>query len=305
MKHFHPGLAAMRLAGKYPSLARFILGGVAKGYIAFRQSPPRLFTNVAGSIGYLARTEARLGNGMKVQVVWNDTGGCGYGIWRSGWYEPDTVNAISSLLRPGMTFFDVGANMGQYTLLAAGLGCKTHSFEPAPAMMEFLAANVKPVEDRVQLNACGLGDSEDLVTLHMAKPHNVGSTSFRSDPTFASGQTFQVSCTTLDKYVEKNSIARVDVIKIDVEGAELSVLKGAEKVLSGPNRPAIVLEYEESAQQRFGSSCAELTSFLKAHGYELERITKQGSIPYVPQDPEDRSFNILARPAAVAKPLPE
>ena len=133
--------------------------------------------------------------------------------------------------------------------------------------------------------------------MYMAKPHNVGATSFR-DQYCASDQTFQVACTTLDNYLEQNGVGKVDVMKIDVEGAEGMVLKGAEKLLSGPDRPAIVLEFEESAQQRFGSSCAQLTSMLTAHGYKLDRITEQGLIPYVPKDPEDFSFNVLARPQA-------
>jgi FkbM family methyltransferase len=201
------------------------------------------------------------------------------------------------LLRPGMSFFDVGANMGQYTLLAAGLNCKVHSFEPAPAMFQFLSENVEPVKERVQINQFALSDSEEPVTLHMAKPHNVGATSFR-DQYCASGEAFQVPCTTIDNYMSKNGISKVDVVKIDVEGAEVAVLKGAEKLLSGPHRPTIVLEYEESAQQRFGSSCAEITSILTAHGYKLERITQHGLIPYAPS--EDFSFNVLARPTDAA-----
>lgn len=299
MKHIHPGAVAIRLARKHPAIARFGLGVAARPYIALRLRPPHLFDNLAGSIGYLVKVYATLGNGMRMRVVWNDTGGCGHEIWRSGWYEPRTVKVISDLLQPGMTFFDVGANMGQYTLLAAGQNCKVHSFEPAPAMYEFLNENVQPVKDRVRINKIALSNTEEPVTLFMAKPHNVGATSF-TDQYCASGETFEVPCTTIDNYVEKNGIARVDVMKMDVEGAESAVLKGATKLLSGPHPPAIVLEYEESAQQRFGSSNAEMTSLLTKHGYTLERITDQGVIPYVPKDPEDFSFNVLARPPAAS-----
>jgi FkbM family methyltransferase len=297
MKHFHPGAIAVRLAKKHPTITKLSLGAVAQPYIALRRRPPQLFDHLAGSIGYLVRVNATLGNGMKMRVVWNDTGGCGHEIWRSGWYEPPTVKVISDLLRPGMTFFDVGANMGQYTLLASGLNCKVHSFEPAPAMFQFLSENVEPVKERVQINQFALSDSEEPVTLHMAKPHNVGATSFR-DQYCASGETFEVACTTIDRYVNEKGIDRVDVMKIDVEGAEKAVLRGAEKLLSSGQRPAIVIEYEESAQNRFGSSCAQITSFLTAHGYRLGRITEQGVIPYTPKEPEDRSFNVLARPTA-------
>lgn len=302
MKHFHPGVMAFRFAQNHPSIARAGLGIVAKPFVVLGRRPPHLFDYIAGSIGYLVRVNAILGNGMKMRVVWNDTGGCGHEIWRSGWYEPPTVKAISDLLSPGMTFFDVGANMGQYTLLAAGLKCNVHSFEPAPAMIEFLSHNVEPVKEQVRINQFALTDSEEPLILHMAKPHNVGATSFR-DQYCASGETLQVACTTIDNYMSKNGITRVDVMKIDVEGAESAVLKGAKKLLSSPHAPAIVLEYEESAQERFGSSCAEITSLLTAHGYTLERITPSGIIPYVPKQPDDFSFNVLARPPAAAASL--
>jgi FkbM family methyltransferase len=296
MKYFHPGIIAVNLVKKHPTIAKAGLRAVAQPYIALGRKPPRLFDDLAESIGYLVSVNATLGNGMKVRVVWNDTGGCGHEIWRSGWYEPRTVEVLSGLLKPGMTFFDVGANMGQYTLLASGQDCNVHSFEPAPVMFEFLTGNVAPVKERVRLNQCALADSEEPVMLHMAKPHNVGATSF-SDQFCASGETFPVPCTTIDQYMQRNNIAKIDVMKIDVEGAEIAVLKGAEKLLSSPDRPTIVLEYEESAQQRFGSSCAEITSLLTNHGYKLERITEHGVIPYTPKQPEDFSFNVLARPS--------
>ncbi|MGC2181711.1 MAG: FkbM family methyltransferase [Terriglobales bacterium] len=231
---------------------------------------------------------------MKINVVWNDTGG--QAIWRDGWYEPPTVKVISDLLRPGMTFFDVGANVGQYTLLAIGLDCEVHSFEPAPAIFQFLSDNVKEMTKPAHINQCALSDSEDTATLYIATPDNLGATSL-SKQYCHSGETFQIACTTIDNYMQKNGIAKVDAIKIDVEGAESAVLRGAEKLLSGPHRPWIVIEYEEAAQSRFGSSCAELTKFLTAHGYRLERVTDEGVIPYTPKEPDDYTFNILARPA--------
>ncbi len=293
MQHFHPGVLAVRLAKKNPFITKLTLGAMARSYLALHRKQHRIFNHLAGAVGYLVRVKAKLGNGMKINVVWNDIGG--YEIWRTGWYEPSTVRAVAGLLQPGMTFFDVGANVGQYTLLASGLNCTVHSFEPAPVIFQLLADNVKPLAQSVQVNQSALSDVEEPVTLYMAQPGDLGSTSLTKQYC-ASGQTVEVPCTTIDNYMSKHAISRVDVLKIDVEGAESAVLRGAEKLLSGPHRPSIVIEYEETAQQRFGSSCAELTRFLTAHGYKLERITEHGTIPYTPTDPDDYSFNILARP---------
>lgn len=297
MKHFHPGITAIRLAEKHPFITKLTLGAMAKSYIAVGRRQHKIFNPLAAAVGYMVKVKATLGNGMKINVVWNDIGG--YEIWRTGWYEPTTVNTVASLLKPGMTFFDVGANVGQYTLLASGLDCNVHSFEPAPVIFQFLSENVRPVGKLAKINQCAVSDSEEPVTLYMAQPGDLGSTSMTKQ-FCASGQTVEVPCTTIDAYMSRFGIPKVDVLKIDVEGAESAVLRGAEKLLSGSHRPAIVIEYEETAQRRFGSSCAELTRFLIERGYKLERITDQGTVPYIPKDQDEYSFNILARPAGIS-----
>jgi hypothetical protein len=108
-----------------------------------------------------------------------------------------------------------------------------------------------------------------------------------------------VPCRTLDDYVEEHGIG-INVIKIDVEGAELSVLRGAWKVLSGSLKPYLIIEFWEQFQQEYGSSCDEMASFLAAHSYTLFWISETGLVPYERKNEEQSSiaaFNVLATPA--------
>jgi len=69
---------------------------------------------------------------MKIQVLWADLGrGLIYEL--TGTTKPEVVNVMEQIVKPGMVFVDVGAHVGQYTLLTAGLGASVHSFEPKPA----------------------------------------------------------------------------------------------------------------------------------------------------------------------------
>lgn len=299
---FHVGSAAISWAKRNPSITRVVLGAMAKSYIAFPRRRSRFFDVLAGETGYLVRVSAQLGNGMKISVPWNDVGG--NEIYNTGWYEPSTVRIVSSMLKPGMTFFDVGANVGQYTLLGSGLvgnAGAVHSFEPAPPIFQWLCDNVGVNSlKNVQLNQCALGASSEPLTLHLAKPENFGATSVCKQY-HSSGQTFDVSCTRIDDYMVAKGISRVDVMKIDVEGAEMAVLEGGEKLFGSPHPPTLIIEYEESSQKRFGRSCEDITKFLRAFGYSLERITDTGTIPYQVKQPEDFSFNVLARPREAAQ----
>jgi hypothetical protein len=99
MKHFHPGIIAARWARNHPVITGPTLGAIAKLYIALGRKQPHVFDHLAGAVSYLVRVNATLGNGMKINVVWNDTGG--QAIWRDGWYEPPTVKVISDLNTSG------------------------------------------------------------------------------------------------------------------------------------------------------------------------------------------------------------
>lgn len=290
-----------RAARAQPDVTKALLWLWSRAYLALpgkRTAVP--LRKTMSAVGYRVPVSAKLTNGMDIVVPWNDDGG--NAIYRAGCYEPATVTRFESVLDSGMTVFDVGANVGQYTLVASdcvGPGGEVHSFEPDPVTFEWLERNVRINALRgVRLNQSAVFEDTQPVKLFLAGIRDTGSNSIVGEPWLESGQSVMARCTTLDLYTKEHSVPRVDVIKIDVEGAELGVLRGAEKLLAD-HRPVMIIEFEESRQRMAGTSCAELSQHLRDRGYLLYRIGEkpdQALEPYVIGPNEPRSLNVLAIP---------
>jgi hypothetical protein len=236
------------------------------------RKPHWLLCSIATELDYFPTVEARLGNGMRMRVHWGQV--VGTGILVNGFHEPHTTRVVQQLLITAMTFFDVGAHVGQYTLLAAGLVGReghVHSFEPDARSFRLLDHNVSINRlDNVKLNNCAV-------------------TSDRGTGPSASRRS-------LDDYVTERAIEHVDLIKIDIDGGELDVLHGSRQVLSRL-RPTLIVEFAEDMQAAYGHSCAELADFLHGLQYELYCIDTDRVIPYAPWGPERAYFNVLAIPS--------
>lgn len=292
---------AQRWASRFPMLAKSALWLWVRWHMLAtgqRQAPEHwFFLHLANSLGYRAPVLAKLGNGMKIRVACNDY--VGRMILRDGFYEPETVSLIQRFLGPGKVFLDVGAHVGQYTLVASqrvGDDGQVHSFEPDPNTFRWLAGNVRRnYLQNVHLNQAALSDEPGTKHFYFATPQDIGSNSL-SRPSNDSGRSCEVTCTTVDDYLAKKRVETVDVIKVDIEGAEYPMLKGAQRLLSRPDKPVIIAEFEEARQRAFGNSCAELAELLSSHGYHLFRLDVAPLETYVPRANDAPSFNILAVP---------
>lgn len=279
-----------RAARSVPFLSKTALKVCAKAIAPHK--PPWLVSRIAGDLNVRIPVDTHLKNGMPIRVVWTDI--IGYSICVDGYYDVSSVQVLQSILKPGGIFVDVGTHVGQYTLVAAGqIGPSgaVHSFEPQPDTFSLLQFNVRRNGlQNVRLNRCALADRCDDVNLYVAQPDNVGQSSLRRPHNYT-GIALKVPCRTLDDYAEEQGLRQVDVIKIDVEGAELSVLKGARKVLSGKTKPTLIVEFWDEFQREYGASCDEMAAFLRDRGYQLFSIDESGPIPYSAQS---KLFNVLA-----------
>lgn len=294
---------AFAAARKYPTAMKGMLWLWSRALVRLPNSESerymnRAFRALTNRLNYRVPVRTKLGNGMAVMVPWNDDGG--RAIWQSGYYESNSVHLIEKLLSPGMVFLDLGANIGQYSLVASrgvGPNGQVHSFEPDPETFQWLARNVRLNHlQNVYLNQVALFDESGKKDLYLATPQDTGSNSFAMPWTF-SGETCEVACTTLDEYLKERRIDRVDVVKIDVEGSELPALTGGADILfKSKNNPILLVEFEEKRQQAFGKSCAALAEFLTKNGYALFRSWSPTPEPYVPGPGNPPSLNVLAIP---------
>lgn len=195
---------------------------------------------------------------------------CARDVLLTGGFETADAANFRSLVRPGMTVFDVGANLGIYTLTAAarvGASGAVHAFEPVPDNFAYLSDSVRlSKQGNVTLNRVAVADRCDRVRMHLAEnPKHAGWHSLAPSPDRTCP--IEVDCITLDDYAESHGIRRVDFIKMDVEGAELLALRGAAGLLRGPDPPLIQAELCDEHTGHFGYSPRDVKRFLQGFGY--------------------------------------
>jgi FkbM family methyltransferase len=220
-------------------------------------------------------------------------------VFFQGSSEPHLANYIENFLRPGMIFFDIGAHIGEFSLRAAksvGPTGQVHSFEPQPEIAAVLRKNFTHAKlKNLTLKECVLSNKSGTVSFSVRT--GFASSSIASpgdDPRIT--RTIQVAATTLDEYVLESG-ASPNLMKIDVEGAEMLVLRGAEDLLSLPPElaPVICFEYSSSNYSAFGFSTEDVRRLLARKGYSLFALDSQGAHPAVEPDLNSKDIiNIVA-----------
>jgi FkbM family methyltransferase len=224
-------------------------------------------------------------------------------LYIAGCFEPNEFAFLDQFLAPGMTFIDAGANDGLFTLFAAqhvGAAGQVWAFEPS--QREFAR-----LERNLQLNQLGnvrafrmaLADRNGQADLKIAADEHSGQNTlgeFAYQIELARCE--RVTTSRLDDLVNEVSLPRLDLIKLDVEGAELSVLAGASGLLR-KQRPVLLLEMNEHALQLQGAGRETVVEFLRSHDYEIQAFDKSTGQPS-PAPGSEWSDNIVAKPAAKA-----
>jgi FkbM family methyltransferase len=191
-----------------------------------------------------------------------------------GYYEKFTTDIFRKLVKRGDVFLDIGANLGHYSLIAAGLVGDTgsvYAFEPASDIYELLGKSV---------SANGFNN---IVTVPKAVSNKVGTARLVLDPHEPgmnwldsgsdSSNTIVIETVTLDDYF-KDKEKRADVIKIDVEGAEMLVLEGMRELLKRSDGLTLFTEFSPVMIRRAGSSPEEYLRQLFANGFTLFHINE-------------------------------
>jgi FkbM family methyltransferase len=210
-------------------------------------------------------------------------------------YEAQETALMQRLLRPGMTFADVGANWGYFTLLAAtrvGPTGRVVSLEPEPRLFAMLQANVaRNGFDHVLPRQVAAADRVDM--LHLAAfDEQTEKWGISHLVTQANQRTIAVPTVPVDGLLDELGVGNVDLLKLDIEGAEELALRGMASGLSRHRYRMILLEVHPTLLAERGQTVANVLSLLTNCGYRLRRIdhspaaTRRAAYARQP-DPED------------------
>ncbi|HTU46136.1 MAG TPA: FkbM family methyltransferase [Bryobacteraceae bacterium] len=192
-------------------------------------------------------------------------------IVSESYYEKHETLVLLERLRPGMVFFDVGAHVGYFTLLASHLVGETgqvHSFEPTPRTFRLLADNAKHHPNITVNNLAVYSHSDELIL------NDFGALNFAFNSFFparvADGRAVpevkhRIQTVSLDEYVERTGV-KPDVIKVDAESAEYQIIDGMKNTLKAC-RPFFMIEVGDLDLDGV-RPCSEIVEFACSHGYK-------------------------------------
>lgn len=204
-------------------------------------------------------------------------------------FVEEEILGLDMVVRPGDVCLDVGAEYGLYSHALASLvgpSGTVYSVEPLPTAFRVLTAGLALARPgNVRCYRVALGERAGHGSLSVPRRHGLpvhgraflttGANGQGPNTEFTSSRTVIVDVMTLDELCEQERIDRVDFVKIDVEGAELSVLRGGEATLAA-HRPTLLLEIEERHVRKYAVGATAVVSWLTARGYRM-RIWRNGA----------------------------
>ena len=220
-----------------------------------------------------------------------------------GMIEPHQTNAFIETLREGQTVFDLGANVGYYSILASRLiGTKGRvvSFEPSVRNLSLLYGHLRANRaENVMLIPAACSDTHHLALFSSGSNYAMGHLVNGEEAPTDRIQVTAVPCLTVDEVVERLNLSP-DVMKIDVEGAEFGVLKGAAKTLADC-RPTIFLSVHSDELRE---SCSRM---LEELGYTVETINQEDPYELLAKHKGHQQKDLPASgpPAASPQPNPQ
>lgn len=204
-----------------------------------------------------------------------------------GLYELGVVDIMKRFLKEGDVLIDAGANIGYHTALGAGFVGKSgevHSFEPIPEYFKKLKGLAEANKEyRIICNQYALGQTGGRMQMYQIRTYR-GTRSFGTGSMFKgwlsneqAEATLQVPMMKLDDYVREHNLKKVALLKIDVDGFEFPLLKGAENFLREQS-PVIICEISHPIYQRLGCTVDDLLDYMACLSYfpfDMVNLKKQ------------------------------
>jgi len=200
-----------------------------------------------------------------------------YWMFMEGTYEKQLVDFLKPRVA-GKIFFDVGANIGSYTLTLAKSAAHIYSFEAASYNAAILRSFVElSKSNKIEIiNKAVSSKSGEIISIYSSPDTGGNNTQFHD---FGKGCE-KVPTITLDQFAADNNIEHVDAIKIDVEGSELAAFQGAHNILS-KSHPLLLIEFHAIVAKQANWELDELYDLLMSYGYKAYELKKRKLIPFV------------------------
>lgn len=213
-----------------------------------------------------------------------------------GWFEEAEQEFCRTYVRPGMTVVDVGAYIGVYACFLAtlvGPHGRVHAFEPFPRSFERLTQNIAHNGlTNVFANRQAVSSGHGVHPIYVYAPpfeslnSLVHAERIRKGGVLRSGTHMVVDTISLDDYCEARGIPRIDLLKLDAEGAEADILKGAQGLLHEQRMGAVLFEV--------GTRGVAVVECLKGHGFRFFAIAGDGALAPVTESEVGRDVNAVA-----------
>jgi FkbM family methyltransferase len=199
-----------------------------------------------------------------------------------GIFESETINFCKKAMKNGDFIFDIGANIGFHTLVFNSLVTpkgKVISFEPEDSNFNKLTNNISinNISNSISLIKKAASDKNETLKLYLAKDNNLGAHSiFERDE--LSKEFLEIPAIKIDDFVIENKIEKIDFIKIDVEGAEMQVIKGMTETIKRL-KPTFIIEFNNFILEKIGSSSYELKNYIiSSFSYSAFKILPDGNL---------------------------
>jgi FkbM family methyltransferase len=223
--------------------------------------------------------------GGEMNVIYPET--VSMNIWRYGYFEEAVCLYMLNHLKEGMTFIDIGAHFGFFTLLGSHLvGPKGRvlAFEPTPSTCRQLQKNIVNYSEHpnIQIFNCAAYNEEREIKFYdygiQYSALNSGFGIRRKDAAAFAKNEIKVEARKLDNILKEGGIDHVDLIKIDAESSEIHVLKGMAETLNG-SRPALILEVGDFEIEGVPRS-KEIVAWLQGMGYSPYQVREGKMVPH-------------------------
>ncbi len=215
-----------------------------------------------------------------------------------GIYEAETAEVFLQNVQQGTIVLDIGANVGYYSILAASkaINGRVFAFEPNALLHSQIQNSLRFNNfENVQVVAAAVSNKHrQAALLYLSSADNKGMSALAT-PSNYSGQTTTIETITIDNWVADNNISRVDIIKMDIEGAETLALEGMRNTLIRFS-PIVFMEVCDEVLQRQNSSAAAVFNFMSLLNYNAYGIDSARELYLIDNYIPTIDFNIVFKP---------